>query len=100
MITAVACSIGINRARELTLSASIREITQARVHSNAGFYVAAAPAYLGTAFALEARRTVRAFDALLQTRKTYRRTVRDILIWLESIVFEGTCVTGDIRASK
>ncbi len=100
MIAAVACSIGINRARELTLSASIREITQAGVHSNAGFYVAAAPAYLGTAFALEARRAVRAFDALLQTWKTYRRAVRNILTRLESIVFEGTCVTGDIRASK
>ena len=96
MIAAVACSIDINRARELTLSASIREITQARVHSNAGFYVAATPAYLGTAFALEARRAVRAFDALLQTRKTYRRAVRNILTRLESIVFEGTCVTGDI----
>ncbi len=96
MIAAVTCSISINRARELTLSASIREITQARVHSNAGFYAATAPAYLGTAFALEARRTVRSFDALLQTRKTYCRTVRNILTWLVSIEFKRTRVTGDI----
>lgn len=54
------------------------------------------PAYLGTAFALEARRTVRAFDALLQTRKTYCRAVRNILTWLVSIVLKRTRVTGDI----
>ena len=100
MIAAVACCIGINRAWKFTLSASICEITQARVHSNAGFYVAAAPAYLGTAFALEARRAIPAFDALLLTWKTYRRAVRNILTCLVSIVFKRTRVTGDIRDSK
>ena len=96
MIAAVACSIGINQTWKLTLSASICKVTQTRVHSNAGSYAAAAPAYLGAAFALEARRAVRAFDTLLQAWKTYSRAVRNILARLVSIVFKRTCVTGDI----
>ena len=55
---------------------------------------------MGTAFALEARRAVRAFDALLLTWKTYRRAVRNILTCFVSIVFKRTRVTGDIRDRK